>query len=102
MVVLVLLTLLLRYTNLGLQMRAAVESRRLVQLDGVNGNGVVAVAWIVSSFMAGLAGVLFAPVFGPSKPENYVTLTVTAIAAAAWALLRSLPDRRRWSASSSG
>jgi branched-subunit amino acid ABC-type transport system permease component len=90
-VVLVLLTILLRYTNLGLQMRAAVESRRLVQLDGVNGNGVVAVAWIVSSFMASLAGVLFAPVFGAFTSEDYVTLTVTAIAAAAWALLRSLP-----------
>jgi branched-subunit amino acid ABC-type transport system permease component len=90
-VVLILLTILLRYTNLGLQMRGAVESRRLVQLDGVNGNGVVAVAWIVSSFMASLAGVLFAPVFGAFTSQNYVTLTVTAIAAAAWALLRSLP-----------
>ena len=38
-----------------------------------------------------LAGVLLAPVFGAFTSENYVTLTVTAIAAAAWALLRSLP-----------
>ena len=90
-VVLVLLTILLRYTSLGLQMRAAVESRRLVQLDGVNANGVVAVAWVVSSFMASLAGVLLAPVFGAFNSEDYVTLTVTAIAAAAWALLRSMP-----------
>ena len=90
-VVLIALTILLRYTALGLQMRAAVESRRLVQLDGVNGIGVVSVAWIVSSFMASLAGVLFAPVFGAFTPENYITLTVTAIAAAAWAMLRSLP-----------
>ena len=90
-VVLVLLTILLRYTNLGLQMRAAVESRRLVQLDGVNGNGVVAVAWVVSSFMASLAGVLFAPNFGAFQAQNYVTITVAAIAAAAWALLRSIP-----------
>lgn len=90
-VVLILLTILLRYTALGLQMRAAVESRRLVQLDGVDGNGVVAVAWIVSSFMASLAGVLFAPTFGAFTQDDYVTLTVTAIAAAAWALLRSLP-----------
>jgi branched-subunit amino acid ABC-type transport system permease component len=90
-VVLVALTILLRYTNLGLQMRAAVESRRLVQLDGVNGNGVVAVAWIVSSFMASLAGVLFAPIFGAFNQDDYVRLTVAAIAAAVWALLRSLP-----------
>jgi branched-chain amino acid transport system permease protein len=72
-------------------MRGAVESRRLVQLDGVNANGVVAVAWIISSFMASLAGVLLAPVFGAFNSDEFVTLTVTAIAAAAWALLRSLP-----------
>lgn len=90
-VVLVLLTVLLRYTNLGLQMRAAVESRRLVQLDGVNGNGVVAVAWVVSSFMASLAGVLFAPNFGAFQAQNYVTITVAAIAAAVWAMIRSIP-----------
>ncbi len=92
-VVLILLTFLLRYTSLGLQMRAAVESRRLVELDGVNANGVVAVAWMVSSFMAGLVGVLLAPTYGAGafNSDDYVILTVTAIAAAAWALLRSLP-----------
>ncbi len=92
-VILVLLTILLRYTSLGLQMRAAVESRRLVQLDGVNANGVVAVAWIVSSFMASLVGVLLAPVYGAGafSSDDYVILTVTAIAAAVWALIRSLP-----------
>ena len=77
--------------GLGLQMRGAVESRRLVQLDGINANGVVAVAWIISSFMAALAGVLLAPVYGAFNSDEFVTLTVTAIAAAAWALLRSLP-----------
>ncbi len=91
LVVLILLTLLLRSTGIGLQMRAAVESRRLAQLDGVNSTRVEAVAWILSGFMASLAGVLFAPVFGPFTSEDYVTLTVTAIAAAAWALLRSIP-----------
>lgn len=90
-VVLIALTFLLRYTSLGLQMRAAVESRRLVQLDGVNGDGVVMIAWLVSSFMAALAGVLMAPVFGAFNSDNYATLTVAAIAAAACALMRSLP-----------
>ena len=90
-VVLIALTFMLRFTALGLQMRGAVESRRLVQLDGVNADGVVAVAWIVSSFMASLAGVVLAPVFGQFNAEDYVTLTVTAIAAAVWAALRSLP-----------
>ena len=69
-VVLAALTVLLRYTSLGLQMRGAVESRRLVQLDGVNAGGVVAVAWAISSFMAGLAGVLLAPNFGVFQSER--------------------------------
>ena len=69
-VVLVLLTILLRFTSLGLQMWGAVESRRPVQLDGINANGVVNVAWIISSFMAGLAGVLFAPVYGDFNWTN--------------------------------
>ncbi len=90
-VVLVVLTFLLRFTNLGLQMRAAVESRRLVQLDGVNAGGVVTVAWVISSFMAGLAGVLLAPIFGSFQSDSYATLMVAAIAAAAWGLLRSIP-----------
>ena len=59
--VLVALVILMRFTNLGLQMRGAVESRRLVQLDGVNAGTVVATAWAISSFMAGLAGVMLAP-----------------------------------------
>ena len=56
----------MRFTNLGLQMRGAVESRRLVQLDGVNAGRVVAVAWAISSLMAGLAGVLLAPALRPA------------------------------------
>jgi branched-chain amino acid transport system permease protein len=90
-VVLVALTALLRYTSLGLQMRGAVESRRLIQLDGVNAEGVVASAWIISSFMAGLAGVLLAPTVGYIQAPFYQTLMVAAIAAAAWGLLRSIP-----------
>ena len=90
-VVLVALTGLLRYTSLGLQMRGAVESRRLVQLDGVNSRGVVAIAWATSSFMAGLAGVLLAPIYGPFQANDFATLMVAAIAAAAWGLLRSVP-----------
>ncbi|HEX4245748.1 MAG TPA: ABC transporter permease [Acidimicrobiales bacterium] len=90
-VVLVALVVLMRFTNLGLQMRGAVESRRLVQLDGVNSGRVIATAWAVSSFMAGLAGVLLAPIYGQLQSQDYATLLVAAFAAAAWATLRSMP-----------
>ena len=90
-VALAALVVLMRMTPLGLQMRGAVESRRLVQLDGVNARRVVAIAWGVSSILAGLSGVLIAPLFAQMQPQNYATLMVAAIAAAAWAALRSLP-----------
>ena len=85
------LIVLMRFTPLGLQMRGAVESRRLVQLDGVNARAVVAVAWVVSSILAGLAGVLLAPLFAQVQATGFTTLMVAAVAAAAWAALRSLP-----------
>jgi branched-chain amino acid transport system permease protein len=89
--VLIALVLLMRFTNLGLQMRGAVESRRLVQLDGINSGTVVATAWAISSLLAGLAGVMLAPIYGQLQFQDYATLLVAAFAAAAWAALRSLP-----------
>ena len=88
--ILVALGLVLRFSNLGLQMRGAVESRRLTELDGVNAGRVVAVAWAISGFLAGLAGVLLAPTYGELQFNDYAALMVAAFAAAAWAVLRSL------------
>ena len=90
-VVLVGLVGLMRFTSLGLKMRGAVESRRLIELDGVNARRVVATAWAVSGLMAGLAGVLLAPIYGELQFSDYAALMVAAFAAAAWAVLRSLP-----------
>jgi branched-subunit amino acid ABC-type transport system permease component len=89
--VLVAVVGLIRFTSLGLQMRATVESRRLAQLNGVNADRVVAVSWTVSSFLAGLSGVLLAPYFPQVQSQAYITLMVAAIAVAACASLRSLP-----------
>lgn len=88
--ILVVLTVLLRATPLGLEMRAAVESRRLVQLEGVNADRVVSTAWALSGLMAGLAGVLLAPTQATLQSQAFLTLMVAAIAAAACAVLRSM------------
>ena len=90
-VTLVGLLVLIRWTSLGLKMRGAVESRRLIELDGINGGRVVASAWAVSGLIAGLAGVLLAPIYGQLQFSDYADLMVAAFAAAAWAVLRSLP-----------
>ena len=85
------LTVLLQGTSFGLTMRAAVESRRLLQLDGVNSDRVVAVAWGLSSLMAGLAGVLLAPLSPLLSSNDFGILLVAGIAAAALGSLQSIP-----------
>jgi branched-subunit amino acid ABC-type transport system permease component len=88
--VLAVLSTVLRKTVLGLSMRAAVESPRMLRLQGVASGRVTASAWAVSSAMAGLAGILLAPRYGQVSVDNYTFLLVGAIAAAAVAGLSSM------------
>ena len=90
LVVLFALTGTLRFTSLGLSMRAAVESPRLLRLEGVSSRSVSAAAWGTSSALAGLAGVLVAPRYATVSIDNYTILLVAAIAAAAIAGLSSM------------
>ncbi len=85
------LTLLFRATSLGLHMRAVVESPRLTELAGIRSDLVGTSAWMLSSFVAGLAGVLLPTVFQQVSDVNYTTLLTAAIAAAALASLTSIP-----------
>jgi branched-chain amino acid transport system permease protein len=87
----VLLTLLFRYSNIGLRMRAVVESPRMTALAGINPDRVSAFAWMLSSLFAGLAGVLIAPLFAQLSSTNFTILLVAAIAAAVFARLSSIP-----------
>lgn len=86
----VLLGVLFRYTALGLQMRAIVESFRMVELAGVDSERVSMAAWMLSSFLAGLAGVLIAPELGIDSIP-YTLLLVAAVSAAAFGRLTSIP-----------
>jgi len=85
------LAAMFRFTTIGLRMRAVVESRRLVQIEGINAGWVAAGAWMLSSLLAGLAGVMLAPLYAVMDPNNFTTLLVAAIAAAAFGALRSIP-----------
>ena len=80
-----------KYTALGLRMRAVVESPRMTELAGVNADRVSALAWAISSFFAGLAGVLIAPRFNTLLAADFFSIMVVAIAAAALGKLVSLP-----------
>jgi branched-subunit amino acid ABC-type transport system permease component len=85
------LTFIFRYTALGLRMRAVVESGRMTELAGVNSDLVSMTSWMMSSFLAGLAGVLLSPLFAQVSDINYTTLVLAAISAAVLAQLTSIP-----------
>jgi ABC-type branched-subunit amino acid transport system permease subunit len=87
----IVLGAMFRFTTIGLKMRAVVESPRMVQLSGINAEAVGGVAWMLSSALAGLAGVLLAPLYSDLTSSHFTTLLVAAIAAAAFGKLSNLP-----------
>ncbi|MGP3775228.1 ABC transporter permease subunit [Streptomyces sp. SDT5-1] len=80
-VVALALWILLRHTALGLRLRAAVDNRTLVELRGISADRLSSVAWMLSSVLAGLAGVLATPLLGLSSHDFTLFLFVSATAA---------------------
>ncbi|MGX1880741.1 ABC transporter permease subunit [Streptomyces sp. NPDC055287] len=80
-VVAVGLWVLMRHTRLGLRLRAAVDNRTLVELRGISADRLSSVAWMLSSGLAGLAGVLATPLLGLSAHDYTLFLFVSATAA---------------------
>lgn len=82
---------LFRWSAIGLQMRAVVESPRMTELNGIPADRVSAFAWALSSLFAGLAGVLIAPRFNTLASADFFSIVVVAVTAAAVGRLTSLP-----------
>ena len=83
-------TLVLQFTDIGLRVRAMVDSEAMTSLSGTSPNRVSVGVWAVSATLAGLAGVLVAPTNGLT-PLGMTTLMAAAFAAVVVARLRSLP-----------
>src|SRR6202034_1366640 len=81
---------ILRYTDVGLKVRAMVDSPAMTDLSGTNPTAVSVGVWAVSTFFAGLAGVLAAPIIG-LDPDNFTLLIAASFAAVVAARLRNLP-----------
>ncbi|GAB2982891.1 ATP-binding cassette domain-containing protein [Amycolatopsis acidiphila] len=81
LVVAALLGLVFRYTRFGLATRASAESERGAYLSGVSPDRVAAYNWMLSSAIAGLSGILIAPIV-PLVPLAYTLFIVPALAAA--------------------
>ncbi|HEY7105378.1 MAG TPA: ABC transporter permease [Acidimicrobiia bacterium] len=82
--------MVLRFTDAGLAVRAMVDSEAMTSLSGSNPSRIAGGVWVVSMFLAGLAGILAAPVINLDAGK-YTLLTAAAFAAVIAARLRSLP-----------
>jgi branched-chain amino acid transport system permease protein len=80
----------LRFSTAGLTVRATVDSPALTAASGTNPTTVSLTVWVVASMIAGLTGVLGAPLLGLSA-ANFDVAVASAFAAVVAARLRSLP-----------
>src|SRR5215510_11225573 len=86
----IVLWLVIRHTRAGLEMRAVVDRETLAGLRGVNAARTSALAWILTMILAGLGGVLIAPII--ALQDTLITFVVLgSIAAAVLGGLRSIP-----------
>jgi ABC-type branched-subunit amino acid transport system ATPase component/branched-subunit amino acid ABC-type transport system permease component len=84
------LWIVIRWTRVGLNIRAAVDRRGLASLRGINPDRVSTQTTVVGSVIAGLAGVLIAPLFN-LDPTVFTVLMFVAAAGAVLGRLRSIP-----------
>jgi branched-chain amino acid transport system permease protein len=83
-------TLILQFTDVGLKVRAMVDTEAMTSLSGVSPARISIWVWMVTTALAGLAGVLAAPSSGLT-PDGMTALMASAFAAVVAARLRSLP-----------
>lgn len=81
---------LLRFTRLGVELRAVVDRPELAQIRGISTRRVTRVAWIINFMLAAISGVLLAPVFG-SQALSLVALVFASLVFAAVGAMSSLP-----------
>ncbi|MDQ1449077.1 MAG: hypothetical protein QOC79_2048, partial [Actinomycetota bacterium] len=80
----------IRRTRLGLEMRAVVDRDDLASLRGVNPARASAVAWVLTVILAGLGGVLIAPLFTLTD-YVYTLVVLGSLAVVVLGGLRSIP-----------
>ncbi|MFM9859298.1 branched-chain amino acid ABC transporter permease [Pseudoxanthobacter sp. M-2] len=81
LVLMVAVTLFLRRTSYGIQMRAAAEDFRMAQYLGVRGNVVIGIAFAVSGILAGVVSLLYTTQSGSLSHVMGVPLALFAFVA---------------------
>ncbi|MEU1853977.1 ABC transporter permease, partial [Streptomyces sp. NPDC019990] len=83
-------SVIVRWTRFGRELRAVVDDRQLAVLGGIDADRVAAAGWAFGSFTAGLTGVLLAP-YVRLDPYGLPLLVMEVVAVAVAARMRSLP-----------
>ncbi len=85
----VVVSLVLRFTPLGLAVRASVDSPRMASIVGVNTSLVTASSWMIGTTLAGVAGLLLVPLRGYTEIQ-FTALMVASFAGVVIARMHSL------------
>ncbi len=91
LVSLVLITLFLRRTTIGISMRAAAQDFSVARLMGIRADRVIATAFGISGLLAGVAAFLYVAQRGSVEPAMGLTPVIKAFIAAVMGGLGSLP-----------
>ena len=86
-----LLRFLLTRSRIGITMRAVVDNRELVQLNGGKPDFAALRSWVIGAMLAALAGILISPLLGSLNVLALTLLVVNAYAAAIFGRLKNLP-----------
>ncbi len=70
-----------RFTRFGLHTRASAETEKGALVSGISPDRIAALNWMIGSMVAGLAGILIAPLV-PLTPTAFTLFIVPALAAA--------------------
>jgi branched-chain amino acid transport system permease protein len=90
-VIVVVTSIVLRFTPFGLATRATVDHPRNAEVAGVNTEAVTAGSWMVGVMLAGFAGVLLGPIFNGLGTLQFTVLLVGSFAAVVIGKMSSLP-----------
>ena len=90
LVIVIVTSLVLRFTPIGLATRVTVDHPRNAEIAGVNTEGVTAGSWMVGIMLAGFAGVLLGPILGLQEFQ-FTLLLVGSFAAVVIGRMSSLP-----------
>ncbi|MDO8282879.1 MAG: branched-chain amino acid ABC transporter permease LivH [Thermodesulfovibrionia bacterium] len=90
-VVMLILTLVIKYTKVGIAMRATAQDRNMAMLAGVDVNRIISITFIIGSSLAAIGGVLIASHIGQINFNIGFIVGIKAFTAAVLGGIGSIP-----------